>query len=195
MVETHPLLGAIRNCPGAWNTRAGVSWREPMCSNDTAAVESIDLENPRAQRALTECMTVLPEGGDLFTVVGEHGATYTVDVRETGRCTCPDTEYNLEDGEPCKHQIRTLVVTGRLPVPTWVDRDALDELLGAHVDGSPRLIDTDGGEVLTADATNTDAGEDRPGECECTGHERESLPCWYCYAEGFDLPHPDAGED
>ncbi|MEF8826195.1 MAG: SWIM zinc finger family protein [Halapricum sp.] len=161
-----------------------------MTTNTSDAVEAIDLENPRAQRALTECMTVLPEGGDVHTVVGEHGRTYTVDARE-GRCTCPDAEYNLEDGERCKHQIRTLVAEGCLSVPAWIDRDAVDGLLGTHVDGSPRLVATDGGEVLTADA----AAEERPDECECTGHERETLPCWYCYAEGFDEPNPDAGEE
>jgi hypothetical protein len=165
-----------------------------MCSNDTAAVESIDPENPRAQRALTECMTVLPEGGDVYTVVSEHGRTYTVDARE-GRCTCPDAEYNLKNGEACKHELRTLVATGRLSVPAWIDRDAVDGLLGAHVTGSPRLVATDGGEVLTADADNEpDTDEERPDDCECSGHERETLPCWYCYAAGNDDPNPDAGE-
>lgn len=40
--------------------------------------DSTELE-PRDARALTECMIVLPEGGDVFTVVGENGGTYGVD--------------------------------------------------------------------------------------------------------------------
>lgn len=164
-----------------------------MTDSDPTAVESIDLENPRAQRALTECMTVLEEAPGLYTVVSESGSAYTVDLDGYGRCDCPDATHNLDDTERCKHQIRALVAMGRLSVPTWIDRDAVDGLLGAHVDGSPRLVATDGGEVLTADANDEpDAGEERPEECECSGHPAESLPCWYCYAEGFDAPNPAA---
>jgi len=101
------------------------------------------------------------------------------------------SEYNLEDGERCKHELRTLAATGRRSVPAWIDRDAIDGLLGAHTEGSPRLVATDGGEVLTADA----AAEERPDACECSGHERETLPCWYCYAEGFDEPNPAPASD
>jgi len=181
-VGTHRPLGAVETArvvahPGRW-----VSERVPMSTNDHAAVESIDLSNDRAVRALTECMTVLPESADLFTVVTESGGTYTVDVR-AGVCECPDSTHR---GVECKHQLRSRVATGQLAVPAWIDRDAVDGLLGAHVDGSPRLVATDGGEVLTA--------EERPEACECTGHERETLPCWYCYAEGFDEPNPTAGE-
>jgi len=39
---------------------------------DGATDARTDLE-PRDARALTEVMTVLPEGGDLYTVVGENG--------------------------------------------------------------------------------------------------------------------------
>ena len=152
--------------------------------------ESNDLEE-RDVRALTEYMAVLPEGGDIYTVVGQNeNGEYRVDARE-GRCTCPDAEYNLEDGERCKHELRTLAATGRRSVPAWIDRDAIDGLLGAHTEGSPRLVATDGGEVLTADA----AAEERPDACECSGHERETLPCWYCYAEGFDEPNPAPASD
>jgi len=61
----------------------------------------IDTElNDRDARALTGCMAALPEGGEMFTVVGENGGIYTVDAREA-RCTCPDYKHNLptDDGE------------------------------------------------------------------------------------------------
>ena len=30
--------------------------------------------------------------------------------------------------------------------------------------------------------------DERPNECECT--DLCKLPCWYCYAEGFEEPNP-----
>ena len=56
-----------------------------MSEYDTAEIEGTDIE-PRDIRALTECMSVLDEGGDVYTVVGENSETYRVDRRETGRC-------------------------------------------------------------------------------------------------------------
>lgn len=105
-----------------------------------------------------------------------------IDARD-GRCTCPDHEYRHVR---CKHLRRVAFATGETALPAGVNRDVIDAQLGAHVTGSPRLAVTDGGEVLM--------GEERPEECECTGHEREALPCWYCYAEGFDVPNPHARE-
>ncbi len=108
----------------------------------------------RDVRALTERMAVLPDDGDgLHTVVGQNGKTYTVDARE-GRCTCPDDKHNLptDDGrERCKHAARVAYATGERAVPAWVDTDAVDALLGEHVDATPQVAATDGGILEAGD--------------------------------------------
>ena len=151
-----------------------------MTEYDTTEVEGTDLES-RDARALTEYMTVLAEGGDIYTVVGQNGGTYTVDARE-GRCTCPDAEYR---DATCKHQRRVAFATGERSVPAWVDTDAVDPQLGEHVDGGPRQVATDGGSDVI------DAGDDggRPDDCDCWDWNTDlDLPCWPCYRNGFDTP-------
>jgi len=109
-----------------------------------ADVESIGIEQ-RTERALSECMTVLPEGGDIYTVVGENGGTYRVDLREQ-RCTCPDHKHR---GEWCKHGRRVEFATGERSPPA--DVEGIDEHLGEHIDGGVRCVVADGGlpEYLT----------------------------------------------
>lgn len=169
-----------------------------MSAFDSAALErvatdgSIDFEQ-RDVRALTECMTVLPEGGDVFSVSTESGSEYTVDTRES-RCTCPDATYN---DAHCKHLRRVAYATGSKPLPEWAERDAVDGLLGEHTDASPTVAVADGGnEIIVAgdDAEILD-GEDsedgRPEDCQCWDPDNE-LPCWPCYREGFRDANPEA---
>ena len=99
----------------------------------------------RAAKALTESMTVLDDTleGDLrdeeFRVYTPTG-TYTVDmVAET--CDCPDA---LHRGVRCKHQRRISFARGAVPIPGWVDREAIDEQLGQHLSASPRIATADG---------------------------------------------------
>jgi hypothetical protein len=94
----------------------------------------------RDARALTECMTVLPMGGNIFAVVGENGQTHDVDARED-RCTCQDYQYNLPDGdrETCKHRARIAFATGERAIPAWVNLDAVDDLLGEQLNAEPRI--------------------------------------------------------
>lgn len=125
-----------------------------MSTESTTGQESIA---PRTERALTECMTVLPEGGDCYTVVGENGGTYGVDARD-GRCTCPD--YQHRDAH-CKHLRRVAFATGSAPVPAGIDADPH---LGAHVEGEPVRAATDGGEDETPRS-----------ECWCADTD---LPCF-----------------
>jgi len=134
-----------------------------MHENTPNEVEGTELDD-RDVRALTEYMSVLDEGGDIYTVVGQNGGTYTVDVRE-GRCDCPDAEYNLptDDGrERCKHVARVEFATGERAIPSWTDRDAIDEQLGAHVDAEPQVVAADGG-LLEA------RGEQRALDTEAVG--------------------------
>ena len=78
-----------------------------MRNNDSAALERAvtdgrtDLER-RDVRALTECMTVLPLGGELYSVTTGSGSEYRVDALEDAGdrpddCECWDTEQEL----PC----------------------------------------------------------------------------------------------
>lgn len=121
---------------------------EAMQTNDSATFERVATDErtaleKREVRALSECMTVLPDGPDLFTVVGENGGTYTVDVRE-GRCTCPDHRHREVT---CKHLHRVRFAIGAKSIPGWVDADAVDSHLGEHVEGGPKVAVTDGGET------------------------------------------------
>jgi len=81
---------------------------------------SVELDQ-RDVRALSECMSVLSEGGDVFTVVGENGDTYSVDAQE-GRCTCPDNQHR---GVECKHLRRVQFATGRQAIPAYVDPEGV----------------------------------------------------------------------
>lgn len=159
-----------------------------MSTNDTDAHDSTDFDR-RDARALTEYMTVLGEGGDVYSVTTESGSEYAVDARE-GRCTCPDHQHR---GARCKHLRRVAFATGAEPVPAVVDRGAVDPDLGAHVDATPRVAATDGGILEAGDdgeilepASDTD---DRPADCGCGDWNAAGpLPCWACYRAGFDEP-------
>jgi len=160
-----------------------------MSTNETDANESID---PRTERALTEYMAVLPEGGEIYTVVGQNGGTYSVDHRE-GRCTCPDHQHR---GATCKHQRRVSFALSERAVPA--DVDGVDEQLGEHTDATPQVAATDGGVIDAGDEgviLDEDEGDDgRPEDCECAPCLGE-LPCWACYREGFDIPNPDVVDE
>lgn len=163
---------------------------------------STDLE-PRDIRALTECMSVLPDGGDVYTVVGQNGGTYTVDARK-GRCTCPDYNHNLptDDGrERCKHAARVAYATGDRAVPAWVDTDDVDAQLGEHTAATPRVAAADGGEgIVVADddgeiLDESEGDDGRPDECDCGDWNADAeLACWPCYRDGFETPAPTEGE-
>jgi len=160
-----------------------------MTTNEPHGHESID---PRTKRALTEYMSVLPEGGDVYTVVGQNGGTYQVDGR-TGVCTCADFEYRQPEGG-CKHVRRVAFATGDEPIPAGVD--GVDEQLGEHTDGQPVTADggqgqavaTDGGVAggYTEHVEPPEVGGERYVRCEGCG--RELL----CSLGGRErLPHPE----
>jgi len=125
-----------------------------MTQLNPADVEGTELDD-RDARALTESMVVLPEGGDIFTVVGENGGgEYQVDARKD-RCTCPDHTYREVQ---CKHIRRVAFATGERAIPAWVDTSAVDPVLGEHVDATPQAAATDGG-VVERDSSAERAGE------------------------------------
>ena len=190
-----------------------------------------DRIDDRTRRALEQHLTVTPNVGrargadGLAVVTSESGREYLVDL-EGGRCqradgaTCPDQEYNLDEGEPCKHVIRARIATGRRPVST-AELAAADVVpdLGAHAAG-PRVVTSDGGiveagdegEVLEADGdadaraddvvdladvtgdapAAADGGDERPADCHCSGETYETIACFPCWNAGFEAPNPDA---
>ncbi|PSP55379.1 hypothetical protein BRC82_05390 [Halobacteriales archaeon QS_1_67_19] len=173
-----------------------------MTQFDSATLEGVvmdgctDLEQ-RDIRALTEKMTVLPEGGGVYSVTTESGSEYLIDSRE-GRCTCPDFEYN---GARCKHIRRVEYATGEQTVPDWADSDAIDSLLGEHAEASPKVAATDGGDVIVADddgmildSDDTNEENGRPDDCQCWDPDSE-LPCFPCWREGFRESNPKATDD
>jgi len=163
----------------------------------------------RTRRALEECMSVLgdvggadPEAG-LYTVVGENGGTYLVDVID-GTCECPDSEYRDPDGG-CKHVRRARLATGQTAIPAAANVQ-LDDRFADHVDGEIRVAATDGagateiidagddGEILTGDENDTDV-DARPEDCDCGDWNADAeLPCWPCARDGFEMPASAEGQ-
>jgi len=122
-------------------------------------------------------MTVLPLGGDVYSVTTQSGSEYRVDAREA-RCTCPDHQYREAR---CKHIRRVAFATGERPIPARVDADKVDAQLGDHVEETPKVAATDGGVTLASFADE----EDGDG-CWC---DDSDFPCFECYLEGRrDLP-------
>lgn len=121
-----------------------------MTTYETETNESIDA---RTKRALTDCMTVLDEGGDIFTVVGENqNGEYQVDARMRV-CSCDDYKYR-QPANGCKHVRRVAFATGEVPIPDGVE--GVDEQLGAHVSpesntepNDQQRVATDGGRDQT----------------------------------------------
>lgn len=76
----------------------------------------------RAVAALEDVVAVEELAPGMVRVVSWADA-YTVDARE-GRCECPDQQYNLSEGERCKHQWAAILATTDLPAPF----EAVDDL-------------------------------------------------------------------
>lgn len=123
-----------------------------------------DTLTDRDRRALEQYLTVLDRVGrvrgadDLFLVVSESGSEYIVDLRE-GACECDDHQYR---GIKCKHARRVEFATGRRQIPAAADID-IDDQLGDHVRGGPRLAMPDGG-VVEADGAGTHAPDEDEDE-------------------------------
>ena len=81
----------------------------------------------RDRRALSEHLTVVEHGPDIYRVYSEEGIEYLVDIR-TPSCTCPDFMYREAD---CKHIRRARIEAGSR------DLDAL----GAEVQSALDALD------------------------------------------------------
>jgi len=118
------------------------------------------MTDERAERSLTDVVAVETVAPGMVNVVTWSDA-YVVDARDAG-CNCPDKQY--QEPPMCKHEYAALVSdTDTLPTPFTVT-DNLNERVAA-----------DGGE--------------RPDDCDCTERmAAEDLPCFHCFAAGFDTP-------
>ncbi|MFD1588510.1 hypothetical protein ACFR9U_16145 [Halorientalis brevis] len=142
-----------------------------MSSTDSpSTAESFDA---RTRRALTECMTVLEDGPDLYTVVSESGKEYNVDLREK-RCTCLDHKHREVS---CKHIRRAAFASGAKPIPAGLN-DSVDPLLGDQIDDSPQVPATDGGVAVDV------SGESDNEECEDCAELADGWSCSECYIMG-----------
>jgi hypothetical protein len=162
-----------------------------MFDYESTEVESTDVK-PRLRRGVTECMTVIHKGGEVYSVTSQSGREYTIDACN-GRCDCPDAQHNLGSDERCKHAFRVAVVRGERVIPAAINHDAVDPLLGCAVETARVAVATDGGTVHTADAGSDDQNQasERPADCGCWDPTGD-LPCWPCYRDGYRTPNPDA---
>jgi hypothetical protein len=155
----------------------------------------------RTRRACVESMTVVPHdsGTGMFDVwTGACEEPYVVDLAgEHDRCTCPDVQHNLEDGERCKHSRRVRLEFGLAPFedvpPVREETAALTDIelarrrRGIDVEPEPEPITvsdarparavrvaTDGGAVVsesgTLDSGSEDAGADLPADATVRLH-------------------------
>jgi hypothetical protein len=92
-------------------------------------------------------------------------------------------EYRSPAGG-CKHVKRCAFAPGERSIPAAADRDAGDGQLGMHINTTPRVAATDGGQALTpnvaervtdeeiyareADNVDTDETDGRPNDRDCT---------------------------
>lgn len=86
-----------------------------MTENSSSDSDDATIE-PRTRRARTEDMLVaLRRSGGIYSVRGESGNTYRVDVA-TGECSCPD--HQQRGTERCKHLRRVELEIRNRSVPT-----------------------------------------------------------------------------
>jgi hypothetical protein len=134
-----------------------------MLTNESDAVDCNDIE-PRTERALTECMTVLSTSGTPITdaetqtvsVVSHSGETYTVNaVQEV--CDCPDHQHNHRI---CKHIRRSRFALGIDELSSATLREfEIDDDFAAHCPG-PIVLASDGGRVGES-KTRNESNEDK----------------------------------
>lgn len=93
-------------------------------------------------KALTTPMSVLPEGpgveeaADMWLVL--HQVEHVVaDVGGELTCDCKGNQF----GHKCYHIRRVEFELGCREIPAWVNRERIDDQVGAHVDATPQFAD------------------------------------------------------
>ena len=140
--------------------------------------ERIETIDDRTIRALTEKMTVLSKGGNVYAVNTESGNEYYVDAHNDSRCTCPDSEYGEPEGG-CKHYRRVQFATGDRTIPDCLDKERVDPQLGEHLDDEQSTDDFQ----FTRHVESEKQGGEEYVRCEECGREllcrlggRKNLP-------------------
>jgi hypothetical protein len=140
-----------------------------MSTNASDEVDCIDIE-PRTERALTECMTVVSTEGtpvtdadeETVSVISSSGSTYTVDADDEF-CDCPDHQHNHRI---CKHIRRARFALGVDELPAALLRTLdIDDDFAAHCRG-PVVLASDGGVVNGDSKTRDESGDDDEPEDE-----------------------------
>lgn len=102
-------------------------------TTDESDASTID---PRTRRARTEDMTVaLRQSGGIYSVQGESGNTYRVDICEE-TCSCPDFQRSSVDR--CKHLRRVDIELRNRTVPTPDGRLPEQPVADGGVDATQR---------------------------------------------------------
>jgi hypothetical protein len=145
---------------------------QTMSTNASDEVDCIDIE-PRTERALTECMTVVSTDGtpvtdadeETVSVISSSGSTYTVDAGDEF-CDCPDHQHNHRR---CKHIRRARFALGIDELSAAMLREFdIAENFAAHAPG-PIVLASDGG-VVNGDSKTRDEShdEDDPEDDDAT---------------------------
>jgi len=136
-----------------------------MSTNASDKVDCIDIE-PRTERALTECMSVVSTEGtpvtdadeETVSVVSASGSTYTVDAGDEF-CDCPDYQHNHRR---CKHIRRARFALGIDELSAAMLRTLdIAENFAAHCPG-PIVLASDGGRVGSSKTRDESHDEDEP---------------------------------
>jgi len=141
-------------------------------------LDTLDATSTIEKRASWEGFefTIL-EGGKVEVVNKSYdapeGVTYTVYVEGGIPFSCTCTAFDYQDGS-CKHMVAVAI---REPVLKAVS--------------AVSTLKTDGG--VTVEEAESDHSDQRPEDCDCTPL-MEVLPCWPCYADALEAPHPIGGE-
>jgi len=138
-----------------------------MSTNASKEVDCIDIE-PRTERALTECMSVVSTEGtpvtdadeETVSVVSASGSTYTVDAGDEF-CDCPDYQHNHRR---CKHIRRARFALGIDELSAAMLRTLdIAENFAAHCPG-PIVLASDGGRVGESKTRDESGDEDEDEE-------------------------------
>jgi len=152
-----------------------------VSSNSTTATGDSSSSGPtlpqstdrRDDRARSEAMDVaLLKQGGIYSVTGESGETYTVDVIDES-CTCPDyQDREPEDG--CKHVRRVAIEVEDETVPR-PDGKLPTSALQVPVQEADEADSREGGDYQQAEAAIIDAIGDREEEIARLQSEIEAL--------------------
>lgn len=144
-----------------------------MTDDDSTTDDEASTRDPRTERARTEDMVVaLRRSGGIYTVRGESGTTYRVDICTTD-CTCPDQQRRSV--ERCKHIRRVELELRNRTVPTPDGRLPTRPVADGGVEASRRGDDAEAGRRIEGPIQEFDKYDEPTGaeyyRCSACGIE------------------------